>query len=254
MKKIKIVSWNIAGCRPIKSSELFDYEKENLAYFYQELEKVFPDIVCLQETHTNEGRSLAKELAEMFEMKYVFNTPKNSSHIDSDYQVGDAILSRFSLEDKNVYEYPNQWKEFYFKDGTKGVVHYKTLQVVKTESFFVGNTQMLPIKLFGYNYEEGEGAILADKIQEVLLQKLIRPVIFCGDFNFDNPVQIYPKVFETLELLDALPNKTTRPNSSNEKKTPDHIFYSPEFKLINSGIVETNTDHYLCWAEFEYEK
>ena len=71
------------------------------------------------------------------------------------------------------------------------------------------------------------------------------------DFNFSDPQKVF-SIINELNLINALPDEGTRPSKDGSKKKSDFIFYSSEFKLINSGIIETNTDHYLCWAEFEY--
>ena len=54
-----IATWNIAGGRPIRTDGLFDYADEDINYFADELRKINPDVICLQETHMNDERSVA---------------------------------------------------------------------------------------------------------------------------------------------------------------------------------------------------
>ena len=74
----------------------------------------------------------------------------------------------------------------------------------------------------------------------------------CGDFNFNEIKNIYPELFNKYKLTDALPSKTTRPTNNDNSENPDHILYSNEFKCIDSKIIKTDTDHYLCVAELEW--
>lgn len=247
---MKIVSWNIAGGRKMKSEQMFDYEEENLDYFAEQILSIDADVVCLQETHTNAERSVAKDLAKILKMDNVIDSPTSPSHVDKNFQLGTAIISRLPFNETKVYQYPDPSFELYFSDGKKAITHHKNLQEVKIEDFYLANTQMLPIKLFGYEYDRGKGFDFAKEIEKTLTV-LEQPIIFCGDFNFDNPSKVYPDLFNKLGLKEALPNKVTRP-SPQGKKTPDHIFYSPKFHLIKSGVVKTLTDHYLCYAELVF--
>lgn len=138
MQKIKLASWNIAGGRPIRSAKsAFDYNEEDINYFVAELKKVDPNIVCLQESHTNSERNIAKEIAKGLGMKNVLNTPKNKSHIDPKFMLGDAIVSKLQFETTDVYQYPDPDFELYFPDGRRADVHHKTLQVVKIGDIFI---------------------------------------------------------------------------------------------------------------------
>lgn len=245
-KELKIVSWNIAGGRKDKSSAHFDYEEnEDLEYFASEIKKFNPDIVCLQETHTNNNRSIAQDIATQLSIPYVFNSPASPSHIDPDYQLGNAILSKLLFEETTLTFYPDPWWDLYFKTGEKAIQHPKNLQVVKVNNVYIANTQMLPIRIFNESYEKGLGVELASKIEEVLLT-LEKPIIFPGDFNFDTPHTIYPNLFAKLQLSEAFTNTVTRPDG---KSKHDHIYYSPEFELIDTKVWPTVSDHYLCYAE-----
>lgn len=37
MSTLNIISWNIAGCRPVHSEQMFDYAAEDHDYFAQQL-------------------------------------------------------------------------------------------------------------------------------------------------------------------------------------------------------------------------
>lgn len=248
-KTIKIVSWNIAGGRKMKSLDQFDYENEDISYFAEQIGKFSPDIVCLQESHTNAKRSVAAEIAQLMGYEYAYNEVVSPSHIDSDYSLGLAILSREKPISKRLIRYPYPDFPLYFLDGRPAEAHHKGAQVIECSGVVVANTQMLLLPVFGKTYDEGEGAGLARKIDDQLGASFTTPLIFCGDFNYDSPRAIYPNMYEKLTLSEALPDELTRPNKNGDKKTPDHILYSKELTVNDAKVVTVQADHYLCFAE-----
>jgi endonuclease/exonuclease/phosphatase family metal-dependent hydrolase len=247
--KLKIASWNIAGGRRIQSNDQFDYEKqENLPYFVNEIKQLDPDIVCLQETHTNDQRSMANDMAQMLNMPFVFNSPASPSHVNADYQLSNAIVSKFVFTGSSETFYPNPWFDAHL-NGKKIVQHAKNLQIVTINGLHIANTQLSPLRIFGYEYDSGLGRELAIKMEQILL-RLKAPLLFAGDFNFNFPQTIYPTLFQNLQLSEAFPDTVTRPDG---KSKYDHIYYTNEFKLIEAKVVPTMSDHYLCYAAFETE-
>ena len=87
--------------------------------------------------------------------------------------------------------------------------------------------------------------------QEIFTEKY-RPKRFMDYIGIDKYKNIYPELFNKYKLTDALPSKTTRPTNNDNSENPDHILYSNEFKCIDSKIIKTDTDHYLCVAELEW--
>ncbi len=252
MNNLKIISWNIAGGYPTASLKHFDYEPENIGYFAEQIKHISPDIVCLQESHTSlDGkRSIAHELGIMLNMPFILNSPASPSHINSAYQLGTAIISKNEFINSKVHWYPDPQMELFFTDGRKAITHRKNLQTIKIGDYYIANHQLLPISLFGYKYNDGSNGSKFAKQIDLTMKIIATPIIWCGDFNFNNPKSIYTTIQE-LELSEALPDEPTRPTDGS-KKTPDHIYYSKEFSLIQSGIIKTKSDHYLCYAEFSY--
>ncbi len=251
---IKVVSWNIAGGHKIASLKNFDYQEEDIEYFSDQIKKFIPDIVCLQEVHTNPDKSNAEDLENLLGIKLLINSENSPSHIEDSFKLGNSVLS--NLIPLNIEEafLPDPEGDLFWSDGRKAVTHRKNLQYLEFEKFNLANNQMLPVSLFGFKYDdaEGRGKILTKEINEVMAKVVNKPIIWCGDFNYINPTNIY-KHIQTLGLRDALPDNSTRPTLDGEKKKPDHILYSTEFKLIVSDIIQTETDHYLCYAQFELD-
>jgi endonuclease/exonuclease/phosphatase family metal-dependent hydrolase len=247
MLKLTVASWNIAGGRPVNSFEQFDYSREDIDYFAEQLLAVNPDIVCLQESHTNANRTIAQELADKLGMNFLFNTTNSPSHVDSNFQLGLAILSKHPFDNQSSYQYPYPSFKLLWKDGREADKHHKALQLANVEGIYVANTQMLPINIWGYDYVKEQGLKYAKEIETTLIKKLETPLIFCGDFNFNQPDDIYSTAFRKLEMKDSLPHgQSTRPSDDGEIRSPDHIFFSSDFECEEANIIKTKTDHYLC--------
>jgi len=249
-KTLKVISWNIAGGHTIKSLDMFDYEKENLSYFADMIRKYAPDVICLQETHSNESRSIASELAKLLHYEFVYENAASPSHIDESFMLGQAIISRIPLKNMRTIVYPYPTFPLLFSDGREAAHHDKILQIAQWGKVMIANTQMMPLKIFSEEYDTENGAGFSKEIDEVLTSSLDTPLIFCGDFNFNQPVNAFPKMYKKFSIANALPDSVTRPDTT-EKLAPDHILYSPELSIINAKVVETQTDHFLCFAEFK---
>ncbi|HUD11264.1 MAG TPA: endonuclease/exonuclease/phosphatase family protein [Candidatus Saccharimonadia bacterium] len=253
-KTFKVASWNIAGGRPARSLEAYDYHDEDLAYFAEELRKIGPDVVCLQETHTSPDRAVSKELSKLLGWKYCYDAPMSPSHVDPDYQLGVAMLWKSKPDSVSAKALPDPGFHLYFKDGRRAATHHKGIQVAHIGNMTIANMQLLPISIFGKSYDQDEGLEFARQIEKVLLGSLRTPLVFAGDFNYDGvPEETYRLLYEKFALHEALPHKQTRPREIPDFwSSPDHITYSSGVVLRGADVVKTDrTDHYLCWAEFE---
>ena len=247
---IRIASWNIAGARRMQSLKQFDYSGVDIEYFVNCLKEIDADIICLQESHTNDEQSVAQDIAALLGgMPFVYNVAVSPSHIDNAFSLGNAILSKTELTHIRDIQYPYPDFDLFFKDGRPAAVHQKMIQIYKYNNAMIANTQMLPLGIFGKSYASGDGARLAAAIEQLLLDNLTSPLIFCGDMNFDAPHTIYPNLYKQLELNEALPDTLTRPNKTMAKQTPDHIVISSNLAVIQADVVEVEADHYLCYAD-----
>ena len=249
---ITVASWNIAGAHTIKSSNTTIYDKKDSAYFIEQLADLSPDIVCLQETHSTKGGEPkdALTIARGLSMDVAVNSVNSPSHIDSKFTLGNSILTSIDYFDVKDELYPEPPGELYWNDGRPADTHHKSLQSVNIQNFQVLNTQMLPVRLFGFTYDNERGSEYSNGINSVMEGMAANPSIWCGDFNFNKPIQIYAHMSK-LNLKESLPQRETGPSDDEENNKPDHILYSPEFTLLSSDIIKTQTDHYLCYAKFE---
>ncbi len=241
MTELIIATWNIAGGRPMKSSERFDYAAEEIGYFADELRKINPDIICLQETHLNDERSVSRDLCEILADYHREEVSMSPSHVDEQYHLGNAILSKEIPKRVENIPYPDPRFPLTLPGGKPAIRHAKGFQAAYLGFGTIINTQMLPLAYLGTPYNALEGKSFAGEMENVLLSHPAE--IICGDLNYTDAKTLYVKLLK--EKVNALPDAPTRPGG---KKT-DYIFVPESCNVISSGIVETNTDHYLCWAK-----
>lgn len=245
--KMKVLTWNIGGAHTINSSAVFDYGEENLLYFVEAIKSVNPDIVCIQESHTNDNDVLAQRLAKELGLPYVFDAPRSPSRIDEDYQLSNAIISRHPIENTKNILLPSPPFELYFENGKKARLFHTYLQTANIQGIMVANTHLQPLHLFGYSYNEDEGKKFANNIEAVLCSNLRTPLVFAGDFNDPNLFGNFPVLIRRFKLEAALDKQPTDIKGNKM----DYILFSDELVLDRAELVKTRkADHHLGWAEF----
>jgi exonuclease III len=255
MSRLRIATWNIAGGRKMRSQEVFDYEDRDLEYFADQFKALNLDIICIQECEYLETDHIAEKLAKLLGIPCVFETLMHQSHISPGYTISTVILSKSPLIKAQAIKQPYPDFEVTLPNGQPAQKHTKYLQVAEYDGLCVANTQTQPLEFLGTPYESERGRGFAKILSKLFIEELHRPLVFAGDFCADlhttHVSKIYKEACESFELKDVLPPGQTKPNN---KGRADAIFISPELKKIDSGIVQTETDHFLCWAEIEYAK
>ncbi len=252
---MRIASWNIAGGHTVRSLDAYDYNAESLSYFTDQLQQLDPDVICLQETHSKDGASSAATIAKTLGSYTVINNPLSQSHIDSGSRLGIAMLARDTLTEPSLLPFPLLAEELHFKNGQLAPQHEKALQTAWYKQVLIANTHLLPLIVFNRSYEEGSGAKLAQSINNIFAS-LSTPLILCGDFGMSSgQTAVFGDAFAALHLKNALPTIATHYRSAENGATynaPDAIYYSQDtLRVTDAGVIATQTDHYLCWADIE---
>ena len=249
-EQLKVVTWNIGGAHTINSNSTFDYDKEDLSYFVDILKSTAADIVCLQESHTKKGRILAELIARELELPYVFDSPRSPSHIDENYELANAILSRYPIENPKHILLPDPPFELYFENGKQARLFHTYVQTAQICGITIANTHLQPLHLFGYSWNEGQGKMLASETEDVFLENLETPLIFLGDFNAPHLQKDFSKFMKKFGLKFALNEEPTDVKGNKM----DYILYSQEFTLTVADLIRTEkSDHYLGWTIFTHK-
>ena len=240
--ELTIATWNIAGGHTIHDeNQQFAYNHEDVEYFISELKALSPDIICLQETHLSSERSIANEIATEMGDLFCFEQNNSPSHINPEYRLGNAVLSKYSFKKKGNFTLPSP--SFPLKLPNEQERHDKGFQVVEFDFGTLVNIQMLPLAFLGTPYDTDNGKSFAVEMEDYMNEECESALIICGDFNYKAASGLYKNLLS--DMKDTLPEAPTRPC---EKKT-DYIFCRNEFKVLDSGIINTKTDHYLCWTK-----
>ncbi len=248
IKQFKIGTWNIGGAHTVNSTDIFDYNQEDLSYFAKILKPLNLDILCLQESHSNADNVIARRLAELLGLTYVFDSPRSPSHIDPNYQLSNAIISRYPIEKMQNILLPDPPFELYFQDGKKARLFHTYIQIAQIEGITFANTHLQPLQLFGYDWGKDEGRKLAFRTEEIFIKNLMTPIVFAGDFNAPSLYQDFPRLIESFQLKPALDEQPT----DNKGKKMDYILFSSDFAVKKSELIITKeSDHFLGLAELE---
>ena len=189
---MKIVSWNINGIRAITKKD-----------FFEDISKIEPDIICLQETKAQDAE-VEKALADLTQYHQFFNSADRKGYS------GTAILSKTKplsvTNDMGVAEH-----------DTEGRV-----QCAEFEKFFLVNVY---VPNSGQKLERLDYRQKWDKDFRNYLKNLekSKPVILCGDLNVAH------------RAIDLKNDK------SNYNKTAGYtqIEIDGMDNLINAGFVDT---------------
>jgi len=253
VKHLRIATWNIAGGRKARSAQRFDYRERDLSYFAEQLRAIDVNVVCLQEVEYAKGEDFAAQLAGEVGLPYIFQTPMHPSHIDAKYEIAQVMLSRQSFSAQRAVAQPYPTFPLHLPSGAPAQRFVKHLQIAEIGGVQIGNVQTQPLEFLGTPYESERGRRYAAEVSEMFVRELRRPVLlvgdFCADFRTRHVADIFGSACGALALSDALPLGHTKPHAAGR---PDAIFASPEFAVVDSAIVPTETDHFLCWAELAY--
>jgi exonuclease III len=203
---MKIATWNIGSARTINSKKVFDYAPENIDYFVQNLKKVDPDIVFLQETHMprDGSPSLAQRFADELGFAFHFDTVRvEESFIDATQRFGLSMISRWNLQDPESRKQPDV--DLLMKVGDEmNPLHPAFLQSASYSGINFFNTHFQPIHHTAESsWSSKVGANYARHIDKFLCDNLRTPMIFAGDFNAPNLKRDFPRFFSKFRLDDA---------------------------------------------------
>jgi len=245
---IRIATWNIAGAHRLISDKRMDYGPQDIDYFAEQIRKLDLDIVCLQESQTKRGDSLTEKLAAATTMPHWAETEGCPSHVDRDYKLTTAILSKIPFRQTDAVLLPHPSFELRFTHNNTVVMPYdRYLVTAAFDDFTVATLHTEPLGAFGLDYAQGEGNTLAKLIDKVLVDELAEPLLLAGDFNTNDLPSSFPNATSNYRLREVFAKTPTRPDGERT----DHVAYSPQWLPQDSGIIHSQTDHYLCWAEFK---
>lgn len=254
-KKIKTIQWNIGGGKA-KATEstthlISEYNVDYLEQIISFLKRENPDVITLQEVHSNDKSNQVKTIAEALGYQYYVCDFSADSHIEEGQRLGQAIISKFQLSGHEYRQFFNPKFQVVWEDGTTATTHDKG--ITKT-SFKINNTPVviktlhaIPFRRFKIDIDSLAAAPIISDMQEHILDSNDL-VIVLGDFNINGP--------SILDVMPELLRQGFMEVSIDEPTTPkgytiDRALYKG-LKCIKTRVVSTvKTDHYPVVTEFE---
>jgi endonuclease/exonuclease/phosphatase family metal-dependent hydrolase len=231
----------------------FDFAGGDSAYFFKMLDKLNPDIICLQE-FANLGGNYEKPMFKRFFNQYKFFNNVNADALSTNFPTGYGvcIFTRFPIVNKGFLELENQnsnltvFADIVVDNDTIRVVNTHLKSIVFDKQDYeaietineVDDTKPGAMRriLYKLKYAFKSRAKQADKIRE-RLQSTKHKVILCGDFN-DSPTS-YSYLTIRGNLKDAF-------RESGQGMSRTYIGKMPSFRI--DYILHDN-----AWKSYNYE-
>jgi endonuclease/exonuclease/phosphatase family metal-dependent hydrolase len=221
-QQIRVMTYNIHHANPPSKEKDSTIDLPAIAAV---INAAKPDLVALQEIDVNNGRAgldlnEAKELGRLTGMRWYF------SHAIwyRGGMYGDAVLSRYPIEDTLRYELPIQ-------PGTRAET--RALCMIKVQ--LPGGKQLLFGSTHLDQHRDEANRLLQARTIAGIVKGLQLPCIIGGDLNADPESQ-------TLHLLDSVLTRSCRSDcpltipTQNPVKTIDYILYTSAARFESLGV------------------
>lgn len=222
-----------------------------------------PDIVFLTEVPFEDERGNSRFLTDFssaMTADYRGDATEQSWLVEGKYY-GNAIISKFRLDDYQVMKLPNPRFEVNNPDGSHWVMHDKNVQsatiLVDGISIRLFNLHYFPFHRFKHNMNEPELRPIRTAFIEQLRLEDKAPTILAGDFNNGHAHldQAFPELFEDGRLKDAVQFETEDfiDYYPSDEFQLDHILYTPrEFCVVKAKVIHDPSDHRGIVADLEF--
>ncbi len=265
LRKLNVVSFNT------HYMGAYDYNGGDSGYFFKILDKINPDVICLQE-FANLGGNYEKPMFKRFFEQYKNFANVNADALSNTFPTGFGVcvFSKYPVINKGFLELENQnsnltvFADILFGNDTIRIINthlksivfdkedYKTFEEIKEvedgpDSYKV--RRIISKLKYAFQYRAKQ----ADKIRERLLVSPHK-VVLCGDFN-DSPTSFS---YHTIrgKMKDAFNQSGRGMSRTYIGKMPsfriDYILHNPSW---NSYNYKTNTlnfsDHKMISCTIE---
>jgi endonuclease/exonuclease/phosphatase (EEP) superfamily protein YafD len=253
---IKTLQWNIGGG---KIRNQADDPTDPLVYRFSALDQIInvmkkynPDIITIQESHSNEKGNQASEIAKALGLEFVANDVYDKSHLEEGQGLSQATISRFPIEKHNFIFFHNPKFETLSPTGEHWVSHEKGVTSCWVN---LGGDLILNVKgSHSFPYRRFNVDPLSEAILELRkdMAEKLKPeanlYLYQGDLNYND--------FTLVDFLPGLLQNGVVEVILTEPTTPkgrkyDHIIYRGLKHLSSQVISNALTDHFPIISEFE---
>lgn len=247
------LQWNIGGARirgvANPADQPSSYSEEGLHYIIDYIKKLGPDIITLQETHSNADYNQTELIATELAYPFYINDTYADSHLDNRYKLGQGVISKFPIKNHsfNLFFNPHFQADW---SGERVVSHDKGLTRctldIKDINLLLLTLHAIPFRPFNVDPLSTK----AKELREDMSAKIRNSsplMLLQGDFNYNGRSlkKFIPDVFDsgTKEATQVAP---TTPKG----RYYDHVAYRG-IDLIKTGSDDKAlTDHYPLVSTF----
>lgn len=253
--RLTTIQWNIGGGKIMQPDQdptsILSYTVDGLEYIIEFIRSKNPDIITLQEVHKNDTFDQVEHIADRLGMPYHISDFFADSHVEQGQKLGQAIISKYPISNKESDLYFNLNKHMPNPSGGVWHMHDKgytrCVVTIGDIELHVTTTHLTPLKKFGIAYDSEEGRKVLDDV-ESKLGITAKHQLIQGDFNLDMPL--------LADTLPALINNRLDEVQQDTPTTPkgrhyDHVVYAG-LQCTDSAVdSEVATDHYPITSTFE---
>lgn len=255
---IKTIQWNIGGGKMRKKdddpSDPLAYRHDSLREIINVLDKYNPDIITIQESHSDNNSNQAEIISSELGLKYFVSDVYAKSHLEEGQDLGQCIISRFPIEKHLFTLFKNPKLETkgpkgeHWKSHDKGVTSCFA-QLDESLSLNVKTSHSIPLRRFCID----SLSPLILPLRKDMARKL-KPeselYIYQGDLNYDefSVAKYLPGLFVE-DIKEIILDFPTTPKG----RKYDHILYRNLKHKKSLVIKDVLTDHYPVFSEFQID-
>jgi endonuclease/exonuclease/phosphatase family metal-dependent hydrolase len=242
-KTIKTIQWNIGGGKLRQPDGdvniLASYNVDGLDSIIALLKWESPDIITLQEVHSDDRHNQVKIIAEATGLAHYVSDFFADSHIEQGQRLGQGIISRFPISKRHSQLLYNPHYEVTWEDGSKAISHDKgiTSCVIDIEGFELTakTLHLTPFRRFGIDPLSEAASRLLEDVQSKI-EDGAKKFIIQGDFNL-NFVRLG---YVLPHLIDSGVQEVPQDAATTPKnRRTDHILYRG-IRVIGSSVIKTS--------------
>lgn len=247
---LRTLQWNIGGGK-IRTTADGPYDRDGLDCITQFIIAAAPDIITLQETHSNTALVQADVLAAALGWPSAVKDIYAPSHVEAGQELGQAVLSRWPITSHQFLPLPNPGLSITLPDGRIQPLHDKgvtrcIVDIAPGQSLEVVTLHLFPFRKLGIDPFDVRMAPVRETLTEATLPAC--PLwLMQGDFNLQQASlkTFLPDLFAAGADEFILPAPTTPRGGLY-----DHVAFR-NMKLATACIDSTlPTDHYPIICDF----
>lgn len=231
---MRIATWNIGEDERNNGGKL---NIDSYNYMIDTIRNENIDVLCLQEAIVKPDflPSIASYIKENTDLKYIVEYELSDSHINIGSRMGVVICSKYEIDNYKLFKLDNPNFIYSVDETTTYYSHDKGFIIASIKGYNIITGHCLPFHVFKKNPLNYLN--LFRKADEMFIDvyKSNNNMILCGDFNYDNVNDIFPKIMENCKDLIDCPTR--------KDKQLDHFIIGNKLECIYKNVSDNVFDH-----------